>query len=73
MVNGIELRIVFNPKSGEVQLKGPIDHPLWCFGALEEAKRIIARRANERDSAAQNPLDGLIIAGADSLPPPPRG
>lgn len=67
-----KLIITFDPKSGQVQVQGPIDRPFWCMGALEEAKRVIQRRANERAAAAGNgkppALDGLIVVPPGAIP-----
>lgn len=66
----LQLIVTFDPQSGQVGVQGPIDHAFWCVGALEEAKRIVQRRANQRDDVRANgKRPDLIIAPADAVPP----
>ncbi len=39
----IELRIQFNPQTGEVSATGPLNDRILCYGMLEEAKQIIQK------------------------------
>lgn len=51
----IELKLIFDPNTGQVQVAGPIDNKLLCYGILERAKDAI------RDF---NPAkQGIVLAG----------
>jgi hypothetical protein len=38
----VELRIVFNPITGNVAVHGPIDNKLACYGLLGMARDVVA-------------------------------
>lgn len=57
-----QLTIIHNLETGAVKIGGPIDNPVLAKGMLDEARRIIDRRANERDEKAEKGAD-LVVVG----------
>jgi hypothetical protein len=53
MAEKVRLVITGTPQTGKVAVEGPIDNMLLAYWLLGEAKRIIERRADERDSKQQ--------------------
>ena len=50
----VALVIRFDPATGSVNVEGPLDQRLFCYGLLEMAREIILKRAS-------NPSDHAIL------------
>lgn len=57
----IELRITFDPATGQVLVHGPIDQRMACYGLLEMAREIIAAHATVEPSRVIVPPAGLRL------------
>lgn len=62
MGQALKLLITVNA-DGSIQVTGPIDNPVVCYGFLEEAKNIV-RKHNDAKSAT-----GIVeVRGANGFP-----
>ena len=52
-----EIRITFNPNTKEVNITGPIQDKLLCFGMLEMAKMIVTNY----NPPKINPASGILV------------
>lgn len=50
----IELKIMFDPQTGQLQVGGPINDKILCYGLLERAKDMV--RDFDATKAASSPI-----------------
>lgn len=63
------LEIRYDPRTGRVELQGPLDNGLLCYGLLEKAKEILMRRQLDlAPPAARGPDGKPLIVPAIALP-----
>jgi hypothetical protein len=60
MEGQIVLRVIFDPKSGQVGFEGPIDNKILCLGMLALAEKIV------NDHVVENRM--LTVVSGNGLP-----
>lgn len=54
-------------QGGSVNISGPIDNRLLCYGMLELGKELIVQRSYQ--AAAEEEKSDIVVAPAGSVPP----